>query len=91
MFHHSISNFIKTLNDLQVHMLDIECFSFINRALEDDMAPVVIVATNRGITRIRGTRNLSPHGIPIDMLDRMIIIKTTPYQEKEIKEILKIR
>ncbi|XP_068200211.1 ruvB-like 2 [Palaemon carinicauda] len=75
----------------EVHMLDIECFSFLNRALEDDMAPVVIVATNRGITRIRGTRNLSPHGIPIDMLDRMIIIKTTPYQDKEIKEILKIR
>ncbi|MPC95890.1 RuvB-like helicase 2 [Portunus trituberculatus] len=72
-------------------MLDIECFSFLNRALEDDMAPVVIVATNRGITRIRGTQNMSPHGIPIDMLDRMIIIKTVPYQEKEIKEILKIR
>ncbi|KAK8399614.1 hypothetical protein O3P69_003576 [Scylla paramamosain] len=75
----------------EVHMLDIECFSFLNRALEDDMAPVVIVATNRGITRIRGTQNMSPHGIPIDMLDRMIIIKTVPYQEKEIKEILKIR
>ena len=72
-------------------MLDIECFSFLNRALEDDMAPVVIVATNRGITRIRGTQNMSPHGIPIDMLDRMIIVKTVPYQEKEIKEILKIR
>lgn len=55
------------------------------------MAPVVMVATNRGITRIRGTQNMSPHGIPIDMLDRMIIIKTSPYQEKEIKEILKIR
>lgn len=72
-------------------MLDIECFSFLNRALEDDMAPVVMVATNRGITRIRGTQNVSPHGIPIDMLDRMIIIKTSPYQEKEIREILKIR
>ncbi len=23
----------------EVHMLDIECFSFLNRALEDDMAP----------------------------------------------------
>ena len=32
---------------LQVHMLDMECFSFLNRALEDDMAPVVIMATNR--------------------------------------------
>lgn len=72
-------------------MLDIECYSFLNRALEDDMAPVVIVATNRGITRIRGTQNQSPHGIPIDMLDRMIIIKTSPYQENEIREILKIR
>ena len=32
-------------------MLDIECFSFLNRALESDMAPVLIMATNRGITR----------------------------------------
>lgn len=36
-------------------MLDIECFSFLNRALESDKAPVVILATNRGITTIRGT------------------------------------
>ena len=72
-------------------MLDIECFSFLNRALEDDMAPVVMVATNKGITRIRGTNSKSPHGIPIDLLDRMIIVPTNPYQSKEIKEILKIR
>lgn len=35
----------------EVHMLDIECFSFLNRALELDMAPILIMATNRGITR----------------------------------------
>nr|KAG5686072.1 hypothetical protein BaRGS_030687 [Batillaria attramentaria] len=35
----------------EVHMLDIECFSFLNRALETDMAPILIMATNRGITR----------------------------------------
>ncbi|XP_060068213.1 ruvB-like 2 [Ylistrum balloti] len=75
----------------EVHMLDIECFSFLNRALEDDMAPILIMATNRGITRIRGTNYQSPHGIPIDMLDRLLIIATTPYEEKEIKQILKIR
>ncbi|KAL5290783.1 RUVBL2 family protein [Megaselia abdita] len=75
----------------EVHMLDIECFSYLNRALESDMAPVVVMATNRGITRIRGTNFRSPHGIPIDLLDRMIIIRTIPYVEKEIKEILKIR
>merc|ERR1719277_1662993 len=75
----------------EVHMLDIECFSFLNRALESDLAPVLVVATNRGITRIRGTNYKSPHGIPIDLLDRLLIISTTPYEEKEIKQILKIR
>jgi hypothetical protein len=75
----------------EVHMLDIECFSFLNRALESDMAPILIMATNRGITRIRGTNYQSPHGIPIDLLDRLLIISTTPYDEAEIKQILKIR
>ena len=36
-------------------MLDVECFSFLNRALENDLAPILVVATNRGITKIRGT------------------------------------
>lgn len=75
----------------EVHMLDIECFAFLNRALESDMAPVLIMATNRGITRIRGTNYQSPHGIPIDLLDRLLIISTTPYEESEIRQILKIR
>ncbi|WAR01974.1 RUVB2-like protein [Mya arenaria] len=75
----------------EVHMLDMECFSFLNRALESDMAPILIMATNRGITKIRGTSEIGPHGIPIDLLDRLLIISTTPYEEKEIKLILKIR
>lgn len=75
----------------EAHMLDIECFSYLNRALESDMAPVVVMATNRGITRIRGTNYRGPHGMPIDLLDRMIIIRTVPYTKLEVKEILKIR
>jgi len=75
----------------EVHMLDIECFSYLNRALENDMAPVVIMATNRGITKIRGTQYKSPHGIPIDLLDRLLIISTTPYTEHNTKQILSIR
>jgi len=75
----------------EVHMLDMECFSFLNRAIEDDMAPIVVMATNRGITKIRGTSYTSPHGMPLDLLDRTIIIPTTPYEEKELKQILKIR
>jgi len=76
----------------EVHMLDIECFSFLNRALESDLAPILIMASNRGITKkIRGTEYKSPHGIPIDLLDRLLIIATSPYEEKELKQILKIR
>ncbi|RWR73402.1 ruvB-like protein 2 [Cinnamomum micranthum f. kanehirae] len=75
----------------EVHMLDIECFSFLNRALENDMAPILVVATNRGITTIRGTNYKSPHGIPIDFLDRLLIITTQPYTEEEIRKIIDIR
>ncbi|TYH24359.1 hypothetical protein ES288_A03G086000v1 [Gossypium darwinii] len=75
----------------EVHMLDIECFSFLNRALENEMAPILVVATNRGITSIRGTNYKSPHGIPIDLLDRLLIITTQPYSEDEIRKILDIR
>lgn len=34
---------------------------------------------------------MSPHGIPIDLLDRLLIISTQPYTEKEIRQILAIR
>lgn len=59
----------------KVHMLDIECFTFLNRALESSLSPIVIFATNRGVCTIRGTDVLSPHGIPVDLLDRMLIIR----------------
>lgn len=75
----------------EVHMLDIECFSFLNRALENEMSPILVVATNRGITTIRGTNYKSPHGIPIDLLDRLLIISTQPYTQDEIRQILDIR
>eukprot|EP01006_Ploeotia_vitrea_P038076 TRINITY_DN66208_c10_g2_i1.p1 TRINITY_DN66208_c10_g2~~TRINITY_DN66208_c10_g2_i1.p1 ORF type:complete len:488 (-),score=53.27 TRINITY_DN66208_c10_g2_i1:112-1575(-) len=75
----------------EVHMLDIECFSWLNRALETDLAPVLIIATNRGIAKIRGTNYKSPHGIPIDLLDRLMIISTTAYSSAEVKKILDIR
>jgi len=75
----------------EVHMLDLECFSWVNRALEEELAPVLMVATNRGITNIRGTNNRSPHGIPLDLLDRMTIIHTEAYAEEDIKRILTLR
>merc|ERR1712093_122671 len=75
----------------EVHMLDIECFTFLNRALESTLAPIVIFATNRGHSAIRGTDLVAPHGIPVDLLDRLVIIRTFQYAEQEIKEILSVR
>jgi RuvB-like protein 2 len=75
----------------EVHMLDIECFSYINRALEADLAPIVIMASNRGNTRIRGTNYRSPHGLPLDFLDRVVIVSTQPYSPEEISQIIAIR
>jgi RuvB-like protein 2 len=47
--------------------------------------PIVI------ITAPAGTNYRSPHGIPIDLLDRLLIINTQPYSEAELKKILEIR
>lgn len=111
----------------EVHMLDIECFTFLNRsayhtippylhiifcidaapissappahslnlapstdsplrplfpyrrALESSLSPIVIFATNRGVCTIRGTDVLSPHGVPVDLLDRMLVIRYNPH------------
>merc|ERR1711934_767892 len=75
----------------EVHMLDIECFTYLNRALESNLAPIVVLATNRGICEIRGTEMRSAHGIPVDLLDRLLIIRLLPYSLDEIVQIIAIR
>ena len=75
----------------EVHMLDIECFTYLNRALESTLAPIVVFATNRGICTVRGTDVLSPHGVPVDLLDRMLIIRTLVYPIEEVIQIIAIR
>jgi len=75
----------------EVHMLDIECFTYLNRVLESTLAPIIIFATNRGICTIRGTDIVAPHGIPVDLLDRVMIIRTMPYTAEEIVQVATIR
>ncbi|KAF5343210.1 hypothetical protein D9758_013428 [Tetrapyrgos nigripes] len=75
----------------EVHMLDIECFSYLNRALENELAPLVIMASNRGMARIRGTNVRSPHGLPVDLLDRVLIVSTKSYTDEDIQQIIQIR
>lgn len=40
---------------------------------------------------LRGTDMVCPHGIPADLLDRLLVIKTVPYTMEEIKLIVKTR
>ncbi|KGG51777.1 hypothetical protein DI09_27p160 [Mitosporidium daphniae] len=76
----------------EIHLLDAECFSFLNRALESSMAPVLVMATNRGITAIRGSEGRSSlHGMPSDLLDRLLIITTNSYSKDELSHILQLR
>ncbi|KCV73115.1 RuvB-like 2 [Fonticula alba] len=78
----------------EVHMLDVECFSFLNRALESELAPVVVMATNRGVTHVRGAEEgavLSAHGIPPDLLERLVIILMQPHSEAELRAVLALR
>lgn len=76
----------------QVHMLDIECFTYLNRALESRISPIVILASNRGMCTIRGTEDIvAAHGIPTDLLARLLIIPTHAYEPEEIKRIIRIR
>ncbi|WP_456469590.1 RuvB-like helicase [Archaeoglobus sp.] len=75
----------------ETHLMDIELFAFMNRAMESEMAPIIILASNRGFSRIRGTDIAAPHGIPLDLLDRLLIITTEPYSRDEIKTIIEIR
>jgi len=73
------------------HLLDLEAFSFLGRAIESELVPIIILATNRGVTTIRGTDVKSPMGFPLDLVDRSVIIGTEEYDADSIREILRIR
>ncbi|KAJ7723430.1 DNA helicase [Mycena metata] len=76
----------------EVHMLDIECFTYLNALLESPMAPTVILATNRGNSLVRGTTDIvSPHGIPVDLLDRCMIVKTDGYTREQVGKVVQLR
>lgn len=90
-------------------MLDLETFTFLSRALETTIAPIVILASNRGkvpihisspssYTTAPNTSNAADdaliptaHGIPPDLLARLLIIPTLPYSPNEIRTIISLR
>eukprot|EP00960_Hanusia_phi_P058320 763854-Hanusia_phi.AAC.2 len=60
-------------------------------ALESTLSPIVIFATNRGMCTVRGADIISPHGIPVDLLDRLLIIRTEPYSVEEMAQVIALR
>lgn len=76
-------------------MLDLESFTYLNRALESSISPLVILASNRGQCAIRGAGAgalpPSAHGVPPDLLARLLIVPTHPYAGAEIDGIVRAR
>uniref|UniRef100_A0AC34RIE0 RuvB-like helicase n=1 Tax=Panagrolaimus sp. JU765 TaxID=591449 RepID=A0AC34RIE0_9BILA len=75
----------------EVHMLDMECFTFLHRALESTVSPIIIFATNRGMTPLRNSDEVVALGMPPDILDRVLTVFLRCYNDKEIKSIVSIR
>lgn len=75
----------------EVHMLDIECFAFLNKALEEDFCPVVVVSTNRSECVIRGTDETAPYGMPKDFIDRVLIISMAAHRREDLEAIIRHR
>ncbi len=51
-----------------------------------------LITNQQSFTVYRGTDDIiSPHGIPVDLLDRMLIIRTMPYALEEMGAIIEIR
>uniref|UniRef100_A0A914L9Q4 RuvB-like helicase n=1 Tax=Meloidogyne incognita TaxID=6306 RepID=A0A914L9Q4_MELIC len=75
----------------EVHMLDLECFTFLHRALESEISPIIVFATNRGRTKIRNSDEIGFYGTPSDLIDRLLIVPTKLYSIDEISLIIQIR
>jgi RuvB-like protein 1 len=84
-------------------MLDMECFTFLHRALESEISPIIVFATNRGRTKIRlvaktqihiistiinrNSDEVSFYGIPADLIDRLLIVPTKLYSVEEMSMV----
>lgn len=56
------------------------------------MCTDVLSAVKFVLLSCRGTEDIiSPHGIPLDLLDRLLIIRTLPYSREEMEQILRLR
>ncbi|ORY46393.1 TIP49-domain-containing protein [Rhizoclosmatium globosum] len=75
----------------EVHMLDMECFSF----PQPRSSKTTWSSRHYGFQTVNHKHSWNkvpiPTRNPIDLLDRLLIIGTSPYSEAEIRQILSIR
>jgi len=74
-----------------VHLLSSQSFSFLGKVIETKFSPNFFFVTNRTEEKINGLNYISPHGIPVDFLDRFLILSTYPLSKIEIEQIIKIK
>lgn len=76
----------------EVHMLDIECFTFLHKVLESPLSPTVVLASNKGMAPIKGAGGLvGPFGITKDLLDRVLVINVKRNTAESTQEIIRIK
>ncbi|ADM12259.1 TIP49-like DNA helicase [Encephalitozoon intestinalis ATCC 50506] len=76
----------------EVHMLDIECFTFLHKVIESPLSPTIVFASNRGMAPIKGSGGLlGPFGITKDLLDRVVIISVKSNSSESNRKIIEMR
>jgi RuvB-like protein 2 len=75
----------------EANLLDTESFAYLNKYIEGFISPSIILSANNSNLNLSGTQFKSPYGIPIDFLDRFLVVQTSSYSCNEIENILKLR
>lgn len=65
----------------------------ISPAIGKTYQTIIEISSNSFFSKFdSGTDDIvSPHGIPLDLIDRLLIIRTLPYSVSEIEQIIKLR
>lgn len=73
------------------HLLDSICYSYVGKLVENTFSPNFIFTTNCSRKKINGSNSIAPHGIPIDFLDRFLMLPTSPLSKSEIERVIETK
>lgn len=73
------------------HLLDAECYSFLNTVSELKNSPTVILSTTQALRRAPANNGPARGSVPSDLLSRMLVVETEPYTEGQVTQIIRNR